>query len=419
MEGVALMRRGRDRSRDGAASAAAGMAADPDRSRARRWPAGLLGAVALIALVDGMIARIPFDAGPRSRLDSSWHATIRCAGGPAASAEILCFGDSLMKLGIVPRILESRLGRSAFNLSVVGGQPPTTYGLLRRVLDRGRVPRAAIVNFSPLLLGMDPRGTLDWWAGSIGTTERIELAFRASEPGFAVSLLLRGMLGSLSSRDACRSVSGLAAFDPMGEEGRLSDDEHRALLRNWAINRGAQLAPRTYVPIRGSLPHPYEGPGWRWRPNPVHAYFVERFLATARDRGIPVYWVIPPAEAGWLERNEGVGTVGAYRDYVRGLVDRFPTLTVFDLQRAGWDRGLFRDPIHLNRDGAVRLSLAVAEAIARHEAGPALAGRWITPDDAGSATRRPPAEPLEDLDQSRLAVRRGEDVPITMEGPSR
>jgi hypothetical protein len=196
-------------------------------------------------------------------------------------------------------------------------------------------------------------------------------------------------------------------------------DEASALLRNWSFNRGAQVAPRPFVPVPGALPRPFEGPGWSWQPQAVHAEFVEKFLALADDRRIPVYWIIPPAEAAWLERNERVGTVGTYRQYVRGLVARFPRLTVLDLQQAGWGRAMFRDPIHLNRDGAVRLTLAVADAIGRAPVDRDVAGRWITMDGDREVAPRMFQDLLEDLDQSRLAVSQGEHGPITMEGPRR
>lgn len=396
-----------------------GRTASVRRDRIGRWPAGLIGALGLILAFEGIIAQMPAGGGRRSRLDSSWQSALQAAEGPEAGSEILCFGDSLIKLGILPRILQARIGRSAYNLAVLGGQPPTTHCLLRRVLERGQTPRALIVHFSPLLLGMDPSVNLEWWAGELRGQEHIDAILRAGEPGIVLLLILHQTIASLSRRDESRSALGFDAFEPAREERQAGGYEVKALVRNWAINRGAQIAPRLFVPIRGSLPGPYTGSGWRWRPYPLHAYFVERFLGLAQERGIPVYWVIPPAEAGWLERNEGVGTIGAYREYVRGLLARFPVLTVLDLQRAGWDRSLFRDLIHLNRDGAVRLSLAVADAIAREAGAANRDGRWLTMDGGGIVPPRPYQDMLEDLDQSRLAVSQGESGPITMEGPSR
>src|SRR5262249_33110916 len=155
-----------------------------------------------------------------------------------------------------------------------GGQPPTTHCLLRRVLERGRTPRTLVVHFSPLLLGMDPGVNLEWWAGRIRGRERIEAALGAREPGMILSLILHGAIASLSLRDSYRSALGLDAFEPVSEEGGPAGYQVTALQRNWAINRGAQVAPRLFVPIRGSLPRPYTGSHWRWRPYPVHAYFV-------------------------------------------------------------------------------------------------------------------------------------------------
>ena len=179
----------------------------------------------------------------------------------------------------------------------------------------------------------------------------------------------------MSSRDAFRAAIGIAS----DADDQPTEIEREALARNWRLNRGAQLAPRSYVAIEGSLPGPCDGRGWTWQPHPVHAYFVERFLSQAQARQIPVYWVLPPAEAAWLDRNRRVGTVGAYRRYVRSQLARFPALTVLDMQHAGWDRAWFRDPVHLNRDGAVRLSMAVADAIAQ----PGSLARPGTLDRAG------------------------------------
>jgi len=387
-----------------------------ERSRPRGWPTGLIGALGLILLLDPIIARIPGGDEGRSRPAISWRSSFRRASEPEASSDILCFGDSLIKLGILPRVLEARLGRSAYNLAVLGGPPPTSYYLLRRVLERGHVPRALLVDFSPLLLAMDPRVHLEWWAGLPTARERLELAAHAGDPALAGSLILHGLIASPSKRDAFRIALGFAPGE--GEE-RLVGEDLMALLRNWDLNRGAQVAPRPFVPIRGSLPRPPDRPGWRWQPHPAHADFVERFLALAQAREIPVYWIIPPAEGAWLDRNESVGTVGAYRRFVRDQLSRFPALTVLDMQQASWDRRCFRDPIHVNRDGAIRLSLAVAEAIAPAREGRGPGERWIEMDGAGSVPVHAFQGLLEDLDQSRLAVNRGESGPITMEGPRR
>lgn len=391
---------------------------------AKRAPAGLIGALALILAVEGWLGRSPAVPEAGSRLDASWRTAVECASGPEAGAEILTFGDSLIKLGILPRVLESRLGWSSYNLAVLGGGPPTSHVLLRRVLDAGHRPRLIVVSFSPLLLGMDPRTNLDWWCRLLDARERVELAWRSRDARFAAPLLVEGALASRGFAGAFRDLVGLSALTTLRGGERMEPDELRTLLRNWQINRGAQVAPRQFVPIAGALPRPFNGPDWTWQPHPAHAEHVARFLELARQRGIPVYWVLTPADALWLERNTRAGTVSSYRRFVESQAARFANLTVLDGQRTSWDRALFRDPIHLNRDGAVRLSLAVAESIGRDRARDRYRTartdqRWITLDEiAGPATAsRRYQKLLEDLDQSRLAVNRAEHDPITMEGP--
>ncbi len=384
-----------------------------------RWPAGLIGALALIVATEGWLVRVPSEPGDRSRLDACWRTAMASARGPEAGADVLAFGDSLVKLGIQPRVLQARLGQTAYNMAVLGGGPPTSHALLRRVLEAGHRPRALIVSFSPLMLGLDPRVNLDWWCRLFDGRERVELAWQSRDPIFGASLLVEGALASREHSDAFGDAVGLSAFTaPRGAE-RIEPVEIRTLLRNWRRNRGAQVAPRQFVPIAGALPRPYDGPGWSWQPHPVHAEHVGRFLTLAEARGIPVYWILTPADPVWLERNTRVGTVAAYRRFVASQVERFTTLTVLDGQRTAWDRRLFRDPIHLNRDGAVRLSVAVADAIADRRGQPQAADRWIALEDdrAAAVASRGLQQLLEDLDQSRLAVNRADNDPITMEGP--
>ena len=214
MEASALAMSALDRMQSAFSSHREGASDRPRRGGRPSWPAGLLGALGLILVLDGVLARISIGPHASSRPTSSWEAAFRAATEPEAHAEILCFGDSLIKLGILPRLLEARLGQSAYNLAVLGGQPPTSHYLLRRVLDGGHSPRALVVNFSPLLLGIDPQVNLAWWAGLMRGRERIELALRSRDAGMAISLILHGAMASLSVREAFRAAFGFGGFEP-------------------------------------------------------------------------------------------------------------------------------------------------------------------------------------------------------------
>ena len=71
-------------------------------------------------------------------------------------------GDSLAKLGVAPSLVEARSGRSVYNLAVCAGQAPSSYFLLRRVLDSGARPTAILVDFFPRLLQVPPQHTPLW-----------------------------------------------------------------------------------------------------------------------------------------------------------------------------------------------------------------------------------------------------------------
>jgi hypothetical protein len=339
---------------------------------------------------------------PGSRLASSWRSAHRAASGLGGKAQILCFGDSLVKLGLLPRVLEERIGSSAYNLAVLGGQAPSSYFLFRHVLEQGHRPRAVIVNFSALLLAMEPRVNAAWWSALADRGDRLELAWRTCDPTLAASMIVPDLIASWSARDVVRMT--LRLDRSTGSEDRARPDDLRVFERNWRLNQGAQVAPRRFVSVAGSRPRPSDANNWMWRPQLAHAFYVERFLILAQSFQIPVYWVLTPATSHWRERNERSGTTPAYRQFVRGYLSRFPGLTVLDGQHLTWDRWAFRDPIHLNRDGALRLSLTVADSVAAQPGSLMNQPRWIELDGTEHQPSGQFQDLLEDLDQSRLVV---------------
>jgi hypothetical protein len=375
---------------------------------------GLLGAIGLILVLESVVSPSIGKTNPRARIPLSVGSAGRAAAGPEGRAEILCFGDSLIKLGILPRVLERRLGASAYNLAVLGGQAPQSYFLLRRVLRQGHHPRAILVNFSAILLAMDPRFNAEGWSMLAEGRDGLELAWRTGDPAATASLSLPALIASWRLRDGVRANLGLGRRDTP-EDGSRGDDL-AVFQRNWRLNRGAQVAPRLFVPIRGAAPVPLDGRRWRWKPQPVHAFYVEQFLSLAQSHRVPVYWVLTPALSDWRAQNERAGTAHAYRQFIRGYLPRFPGLTVLDGQHVNWDRRAFRDPIHLNRDGAVTFSLAVAEAVAMRSGATGVDRRWaeLKGDHTGPPGRFPVL--VEDLDESRSAVNRRAGVGIVMEG---
>ena len=310
---------------------------------------------------------------------------------------MLCLGDSRIKLGLLPRVLEDRLGVSAYNLGILGGQAPASYFLLRKVLERGIRPRAILVDFSESLLSFSPSRNAACLADWLGRRESLEVAWHSRDPSLALSTALhallpgwcdqsdRGALLRLGSRPA--AVSSLP-------------DDPRVFERNWQKNRGAQVAPREFVPVE----EPATETAGAASAHPANAIYVDRLLRMTEAWRIPVYWILPPSVPERRVQLERSGVSAAYRSFVADRAAKFPSLTILDGERLGWSTTLFRDPLHVNREGAIKLSLAVAAATEPRLSGERSGPRWInliTIDDREVAKYQ---NLLEDLDQSRAAI---------------
>jgi hypothetical protein len=370
---------------------------------ARRLPRGLLGTLALVIGVEWAVAPAARTIQSGQLLPSSWHAARRAALGPESRAAIVCFGDSRAKLGILPRVLEERLGCSAYNLAVLGGQPPTSDLLLRQLLGQGNRPQALVVSFSPLLLSMVPWDHAEWWLTIAGRLDCLEVAWRARSPVLAASMIVQELVPSSSFRETIRTA---ICLDRLGlEASSAKPDDLRAFERNWWLNQGAQVAPRQFVTVKGDRPRSAEEAAGKWRPHPAHVFYLERFLSDAQAFRIPVYWVLTPEVSDPSDRVECAKSTPAYQVFVQAYLARFPGLTVLDAEGLTWEKSAFRDATHLNRDGALRLSLAVAAAIQRLDAGTTRTLRWIELERIEGQPERRFQKLVEDLDQSRMAIR--------------
>src|SRR6185437_535102 len=94
----------------------------------RRWPAGVLGMAAIVVAVESFVAADRARFTEASAL--AWPLGVEATRGEAVGARVLCFGDSLVKSGIVPEVIEARLGEPAYNLALPASTAPAHYFLL-------------------------------------------------------------------------------------------------------------------------------------------------------------------------------------------------------------------------------------------------------------------------------------------------
>src|SRR5262245_47792028 len=103
----------------------------PQQPRRRRpaLPMGLVGMVLLIVAGESLLRRR--DAWFVDPGAWDYRFTVGALGRGAGRSDVLCFGDSLIKLSAVPRLLTEGSGLKAYNLAISGSQTPASYYLLR------------------------------------------------------------------------------------------------------------------------------------------------------------------------------------------------------------------------------------------------------------------------------------------------
>ena len=337
-----------------------------------RWrvPAGLLGALALILAVEVAVGSHPIRFANSASL--SWRLSFdRASKSKDPSAKIVCMGDSLVKIGVLARVIEAETGQTAENLAMGHAPAPATYFLLRRLLDAGHRPRTVVVDFKPSMLAGGPRFNLREWQEILNPTEAVELTHHAGGLAFLVEITLGRILPSYRCRWEIREAIGSA----LGGQVAATYRNNRLALRNWTINKGTHL--------NGSN-HPFSGtitPESRrkliipnWECHRANRIYVEQFLKLADAHKIKVVWLIAPSSPELQTLRETKGRDPAYAAFVAEARRRHPSITVLDARHAGYPTSTFADATHLNGRGAATLSHEIAQILARPGD---LAADWV------------------------------------------
>ncbi len=360
------------------------------------WPAGLLGTIAIVVAIESSVAARWMAFTESSGL--AWPLSVAATEGDARGARILCFGDSLVKHGILPAVLEGRLGEPVYNLALPASTAPAHYFLFRRALRAGATPRAVVVDYMPAMLTGTPPFGLPYWAGLIGPQDLADLALSWSHADFVAEAAVRCLLPSFQSRWAIRES---LTFAIRGQAARTVEN-NLMLRRNWRVHRGAQFTQDN--PLWNGIPTRIEHErhlSTRFWCHPVNKEYIQKFLDLAASRGIRVYWILPPATPEMQRYRVESGADAKYTGFVREMIARHPNVVVLDARSSGYDHTRFVDAIHLTGKGALSLSADVAEAI-----GSATSG-WVA---LPKFRERPLERPFEDVEQSRAAVLAGREI---------
>ena len=373
----------------------------------RPWPVGLLGMLVLVIAVEINLSR--FDSRLTPLGASNWRQTGAAARTDATHVDVLFFGDSLVKTGLLPTVFGEERGLTSYNLALLGAPPSASYFMLRRTLDSGARPRAIVLDAQPsILMESVPWSNLREWAELLNPREAMQLAKVEHLPGLITPYAMCRYIPSVRYRFDIQK----AATDLFRRNTTSSDVSWLALHdRQQDKNRGGYVNPSTpgrFGPdsrpngkvLKEEVATCYPGAWWGRPPNLV---FLEKFLSLAESRGIPVFFLIPPIHPGVQSERERLGLDELYLTLIRKIQNRYRSVIVVDGRHSGFDHGLFWDAFHLGRQGATALSRGLAEVIETRLAHRTEDdNRWVSLPTFVEPLRR---NAIEDTDESLAQLR--------------
>lgn len=336
----------------------------------RHLPWGLLGMTLFVLVIERSLAHNHEALATNQKLE--WMITSRAVRREAPRSQILCFGDSLVKVGLAPTVLEHRSGKPSYNFALSGGQTPASYFLLRRALRVGARPTAILVDFKWTGLQDEPRNNEQLLPELAGPWDFLDLAWTARDASLFASLMVAKFLPSALDRYQIRSViCARLKGEPPGSANAGT------CVRDLVVNRGAFRAepnPRNEGQVDLANKHLIPDD---WHPHPVATIYLKRFVSLAQERGICVFWLMPPVIPELQTIRERNRTDYAFIQFARRIQDQFPNLVVVDGRSAGYPHTVFVDTTHLDRLGAVVFTDQIVSVVERALSRGPTGARWI------------------------------------------
>jgi hypothetical protein len=260
-----------------------------------------------------------------------------------------------------------------------------------------------VVDFARGILGDGPASiTRPYpWSELLSTRETLELCLDARDPDLFASIAVGRVLHSQRGRHEIRDNIMTALRGQRTGQCDIAP----ALWRNWNTNEGGQANPKVGTFADNVIPANAPIKPGTWRSDPVNDRYVRKFLELASKRGITVYWLLPPVTPGTLSNWVHSGDEKLYLDYVRREQARFPNLVVLDGRYSGFERPVFVDGVHLDRDGAAGLSASVGESLRlsmTQSRSRTDRADWVRIPDFND---RPTEVAIEDVGQSRTVLK--------------
>ena len=369
---------------------------DGSRQPARAgWPLGLVGMLAIVVATERYIAHRPADLGTMYSLE--WNGTGHAISRNAAAAKLHCYGTSLTRLGVSPKIIHEKTGLPSYNFALSGGQPYASYTALRKALRMGSKPEALVVDFKWSAIATPSTWNERVLPEVASLAECAELALATNDWNYLARITLVRELPSYRCRTEIRAniLAAVRGLEPKRNWERLT------MNRNAAANLGATHTPRGNYDGSIKADDPSLFPV-DWKCDPISELYIDKFMELAASRNIQVYWLLHPIAPAAQARREALGSDEAYTRFVKAVVARHPEVSVVDARRSGFGNEAFFDTTHLNRDGAVAFSDELGRAIrARRETTGSDQPYWVSLPPYRKATE---TARVEDLSETLAAM---------------
>ena len=267
--------------------------------------------VALLIVIEAFVAGHWIDLTDPVSL--SWRYGRRAAETAVRDCQVLCMGDSLVKHGLVPSVIERTSGLKAVNLSAAPRTAPDLSPPPPGV-DSGARPKALIVNAKPAVLLGGPEFTARPWQEVLSVGDAIEMLQITRNAPFVASALVGRLLPSLR-----------VAGDSVHRDGRVPGEIDRirsinpVLWRNWSVNGGRTASA---VPAyRGELSGEVKRQLYTdiFYVDPANAEAIERTLTLAAGCRIPVFWVLFPL-TGLQSLPDSSGAETLHKEFLKSFV---------------------------------------------------------------------------------------------------
>jgi hypothetical protein len=220
-----------------------------------------------------------------------------------------------------------------------------------------------------------------------------ELAWTARHPDLVVRIGVKKLLHSYKNRFEIREAI-VTAFD--GKQTWLRTNLP-GLFRNWSLNNGAQVNSAGGITEREPVPDSIPAQASEWTCDPVNHHYLEQFLCLAEQRGIAVFWIVPPFSPVQQSHIRYSGLEAATTRFMQQAQTRHPRLVVVDGRHSGYKSSAFFDPAHLNRVGATTYSVSLGTLMNSYLDKPTAFPLWARLPDFQPT---PSAPPLEDVGRS-------------------